>query len=145
LKEALSRISARAGCSEPSYTSVGVAAAGRQEPRADIQVTLYQPQGPTLIDISMIHPCCSTYVAAASQTRGAAAALDDWSKCLAHAGHLRPGHIFVPASVETHGHLGESIMQCIRTLSDIVSPRSLPVTGGGSFLACAPTGTGRGS
>jgi hypothetical protein len=77
-KEALSRISARAGCSartEPSYASLDVAAIGRPGARANIEVTLPPPHGPTLLDISMIHPRCPTYVADASQTRGAAAAL----------------------------------------------------------------------
>jgi hypothetical protein len=59
------------------YTSVGVAAAGRQGALADNEVTLPPPHGPTLLDISMIHPRCATYVAAASRTRGAAAALRD--------------------------------------------------------------------
>jgi hypothetical protein len=138
-KEALTRISARAGCNartEPSYTSVGVAAVGRQGARADIEVTLPPPHGPTLLDISMIHPRCATYVAAASQTRGAAAALRDRDKYRAHAGHLHPGHTFVPASVETYGHLGKPIMRYLRTLSDVASGRSLAVTRG-SFLASA--------
>jgi hypothetical protein len=105
-KEALSRIFARTGCNartEPIYSSVGVAAVGRQGARADIEVTLPPPHGPTLLDISMIHTRCATYVAAASQTRGAAAALRDRDKYRAHAGHLHPGHTFVPASVETYG------------------------------------------
>jgi hypothetical protein len=84
----------------------------------------------------MIHPRCATYVAAASQTRGAAAALRDRDKYRAHAGHLHPGHTFVPASVETYGHLGKLIMRYLRTLSDVASARSLAVTRG-SFLASA--------
>jgi hypothetical protein len=138
-KEALSRISARAGCNartEPSYNSVGVAAAGRQGVRADIEVTLPPPHGPTLMDISMIHPRCATYVAAASQTRGAAAALRDRDKYRAHAGHLHPGHTFVPASFETYGHLSRPIMRYLCTLSDVASARSLAVTRG-SFPARA--------
>jgi hypothetical protein len=139
-KEALSHISARIGCNartEPSYTSVGVAAVGRQGARADIEVTLPAPHGPTLLDISLIHPRCPTYVAAASQTRGTAAALRDRDKYRVRAGHLHPGHTFVPASVETygHGHLGRPIMRHLRTLSDVAS-RSLAVTRG-SFLASA--------
>jgi hypothetical protein len=96
-KEDLSRTSARAGCNactEPTYASVGAAAVGRQEARADIEVTPPPHHGPTLLEISMIHPRCPTYVAAASQTRGAAAALRDRSKYQAHAGHLHPGHTF---------------------------------------------------
>jgi hypothetical protein len=40
------------------------------------------------------------------QTQGAADALRDRSKHQAHAGHLHPGHTFVPASVQTYEHLG---------------------------------------
>jgi hypothetical protein len=104
--------------------------------RADIEVTLPPPHGPALLDISMIHPRCVTYVAAASQTNGAAAALRDRDQYCAHARHLHPGHTFVPASVDTHGHLGRPIMRYLRTLSDVVSARSLAVIRG-SFLASA--------
>jgi hypothetical protein len=138
-KEALSRICARAGCNartEPSYISFGVAAAGRQGARADIEVTLPPPHGPNLLDISMIHPRCTTYVAAASQTRDAAAALHDRNKYRAHAGHLHLGHTFVPASIETYGHLGRPIIRYLLTLSDVALARSLAVTQG-SFLASA--------
>jgi hypothetical protein len=80
------------------------------------------------------HPRCPSYVAVASRTQGAAAALRDRSKHQAHSGHLHPGHTFVPASVETYGYLGKPIMQFLRTLSVVVSARSLAVTRG-SFLA----------
>jgi hypothetical protein len=43
---------------------------------------------------------------------------------------------FVPASVETYGHLGRPMMRYLRTLSDVGSARSLTVTRG-SFLASA--------
>jgi hypothetical protein len=82
----------------------------------------------------MIHPRCATYVAATSQTRSAAAALRDRDKYRAHADYLHPGHTFVPASVETYGHLGRPIMRYLRALSDVTSARSLAVTRG-SFLA----------
>jgi hypothetical protein len=45
-------------------------------------------------------------------------------------------HTFVPASVETYGHLGRLIMRNLRTLSDVASARSLAVTRG-PFLASA--------
>jgi hypothetical protein len=88
------------------------------------------------MDISMIHPRCATYVAAASQTRGAAAALQDRDKYRAHAGHLHPGHTFVPINGETYGHLGRPMMRYLGTLSDVASARSPAVTRG-SFLASA--------
>jgi hypothetical protein len=76
-------------------------AVGGAGQHSDIKVTLPPPHGPTFLDVCMIHPRCSTYIAAASQMPGAAAALRDRSKYRAHAGHLHPGHTFVPASVET--------------------------------------------
>jgi hypothetical protein len=59
----------------------------------------------------------------------------------AHAGHMHPGHTFVPASVETYGHLCRPIMRylCHRMmglLSDVASARSRAVTRG-LFLAGA--------
>jgi hypothetical protein len=65
-----------------------VPAVGRQGARADIEVSLIPLHGPTLLDISMNHPRCASYVAAASQTRGNAAALRDRDKLQADAGHL---------------------------------------------------------
>jgi hypothetical protein len=84
----------------------------------------------------MIHPRCATYVAAASQTIGAPAALRHRDKCRAHAGHLHPGHTFVPASVVMSGRLCRPIMWYLRTLSEVASARSSAVTRG-SFLASA--------
>jgi hypothetical protein len=49
---------------------------------------------------------------------------------------LHPGHTFVPASVETYGHLGRPIMLYLRTQSDIESVRFVAGTRG-SFLASA--------
>jgi hypothetical protein len=85
---------------------------------------------PQLLDISMIHPRCPTYIAAASHARGASAALRDRSKYRTHARHLHRGHTSVPASVETYGHLGKPIMRYLRTLSDVASVHSVAVTPG---------------
>jgi hypothetical protein len=49
---------------------------------------------------------------------------------------VHPGHTFVPASVETYGHLGKPIMRYLRTLSDVALAHSLTVSRG-SFLASA--------
>jgi hypothetical protein len=98
-----------------------------------MQCTLLQG---TLLDVSIIHHRCPTYVATAFQTRGAAAAPHDRSKYRAHASHLHRGHSFVSASVEMYGHLSKHVMRCIRALSDIASTRSLAVAWG-SFLASA--------
>jgi hypothetical protein len=72
---------------EPSCTFVGVAAAGRQSARSDIDVTLRPPYW------SLI---CMIYLAA--QTRGTAAALRDRSKYRVHVGRMHPGHTNVPSS-----------------------------------------------
>jgi hypothetical protein len=97
-------------------------------------VTLPPPCVPPILNTSMIHPCCPTYVAAASLTHSAAATLRDWNKYQAHAGHPRTSHTFVPSSVETLGHLGGHIMRYLRTLSKFMSARSLAVIRS-SFLA----------
>jgi hypothetical protein len=86
----------------------------------------------------MIYRCCPTYVAAASQTLGIAVALCDGSKHCADADHVRPGHTFVPSSVETYLHLGKPIMLCFRTLNDMVTAHSLAIAGGRFSLV--PTG-----
>jgi hypothetical protein len=89
-KEALGRISARGDLNariEPTYTSIGVAAAGRQGARANIELTLTPPRGTTLMNISMIHPCCPTHVVAVFQLQGTAAAVRDRSKYQAYVGH----------------------------------------------------------
>jgi hypothetical protein len=94
-KGARSRISSRASCSvgtEPSYASVGGSALGRQGAQGDIVVTLLPTLSLTLLDISKIHHRCPTYVAAASQTRGAAADLPKKHENRAHVGHRQPGH-----------------------------------------------------
>jgi hypothetical protein len=43
---------------------------------------------------------------------------------------LHPGQSFVPASIETYGHIGRPIMRYLRTISDFASARSLAVTRG---------------
>jgi hypothetical protein len=78
----------------------------------------------------------SIYMLICHPLLGAADALRDRDKYRAHTGHLHPGHTFVPASVETFGHLGRPIMRYLRTLSYVASARSLAVTRG-SFLASA--------
>jgi hypothetical protein len=45
--------------------------------RANLEVTLPPSHGTTLLDVSMIHPRCSTYVATVFQTCDATAALHD--------------------------------------------------------------------
>jgi hypothetical protein len=85
----------------------------------------------------MIHPCCPTYIAAAFEKRGTAAALRVWSKYR----HLRANcnpvtPLCLSASTRTGTSESTSVMQFIHTLSDIASARSLADTQG-SFLASA--------
>jgi hypothetical protein len=118
---------------EPSYTTVGVAAVGSQGACADNEVTY--PHGPSLLDISLIHPRCATYVAAAFQIKGAAAALPDRDKYRAHAGHLHPGDTFVPASVKTYRNLGRPFMRYLCSLRNVAPACSLAVTRGSSLAS----------
>ena len=63
-KDALSRVTARAGYSnriEPGI-EVGTAAPGRAGYRADIEARFPPPLGPTLLDASVTHPRAATYV-----------------------------------------------------------------------------------
>jgi hypothetical protein len=98
--------------------------------------------GPAWLDLSMIHPRCSPFVAAASHLRGATAALCDRRRG-ASTGHMRAictpvTSLCLPASRRTHGHLGKLVTQYIRILGDAVPQRSLVVTRSPFLLV--PTG-----
>ena len=70
-KEALSRVTARAGCSnrvEHGYDEVGTADPGKAGSRADIEAKLPLLHGPTLLDVSLTHPRAATYVTDAQAT-----------------------------------------------------------------------------
>jgi hypothetical protein len=70
--------------------------------RVKVEVTVPPPHGPILLDMTMIHPRCQTYIApSASQATGPNVALHDRSEFRAHVGHLHPGHTFVPACMVT--------------------------------------------
>jgi hypothetical protein len=138
-KAALSRLTSRAGVSnrmEPRYADVGLAAPGRQGARADIHATLPPPYGPTLLDVSIIHPRSSSVIHQAACTRGSAAAFRDRQKYRANTAHQHAGHVFIPASVETYGYLGRPLVGYLRALSDVAACRTVGVTRG-SFLASA--------
>ena len=98
-KEVLSKITARAGCSnrvEPGYNEVGVAARGQAGARADIEARLPPPHGPALLDVSITHLRGTSYVAGAAARQGSAAEKQDHVKRLEHNGHqhgllLHPG------------------------------------------------------
>jgi hypothetical protein len=140
-REALSQISARAGCNVrtgPNYTSVGVAAAGCQGTQADIEVTLPRPHGPTFLDISMIHPRCPTYGRCFPDAgRRCRSAGQEQVPCAC--GTSAPQSHFVLVSVEANWHLRKPIMRYIRSLNHVASVRSR-LSPGGRFLL-VPTGT----
>jgi hypothetical protein len=60
-----------------------------------MEVTLPPPHGPTSLNISMIHPGCSTDIVAASKTHDPDAALRDWRQYRARVRHMHRGHTFV--------------------------------------------------
>jgi hypothetical protein len=103
--------------------------------QADIEATLTPANGPTLLNISMIHPRYLTNVAAASK-RGAPLLLCVTGASTECMQAICLGHTCVPASAATTWHLGKPIMRYVRTMSDIASACSLAVTRG-SLLASA--------
>jgi hypothetical protein len=119
--------SAALGPAEPGLAAPGGAAGGVAPPastrpapvnaRADILVVM--PQTNALhVDVSVTHPAADTYVAAAAEAPGAAAATRDRRK---EAHYLLRGfdHGFelVPFSLETYGRLGEPAMRFLSTLA----------------------------
>ena len=81
--------------------------------------------------MSLTHPRAATYVTDAAATQGSAAAKRD---ALKYRGHNHPGYTFIPASVETYGYLGKSLVHHLNTPSEVAAARGPAVTKG-SFLA----------
>ena len=136
-KDALSRVTARAGCSirvEPGYTEVGMASPGRAGSRADIEPKLPTPHGPTLLGVSLTHPRATTYVTDAAAMQGSAAAKRDSVMYRGNNGHHHPGHTFIPASAETYGYLRKPLVRYLNIVSEVAVARGPAVTKG-SFLA----------
>jgi hypothetical protein len=121
---------------EPRYAEVGQAASSRQGARADIHAALLPPYGPTLLDVPIIHPRSSAYLASAARAQGSAAGFRDRQKFRANSGHQHAGYKFVPASVEPYGYLGKPLVGYLRTFSALAAGRTLGVSRG-SFLASA--------
>jgi hypothetical protein len=138
-KAALSRLVHRAGRSsqlEPAYNAFGLADPAHQRARADVRAFLPPPLGLTLLDVSVTHPRCSSYVHAAAASPGATAASRDQVKYNAMSGHALHGQRFVPASVETYGYLGKPLVQFLSQLSEVAAQKTLGLNQG-SFLASA--------
>jgi Reverse transcriptase (RNA-dependent DNA polymerase) len=84
--------------------------------RGDILLAL--PSALTIVDVSVIHPCASAYVVAASRKEGSAAEVRDQQKRAKYERTDPHGYAFVPLSIETYGRLGKPAMQLLNTLGD---------------------------
>ena len=125
-KDALSRVTAHAAYSnrvEPGY-EVGMAAPGRAGLRTDIEARLPPPHGPALLGIPLTQPRAATYATDAATVQGSAAANRDALKYRGHNGHYDAGYIFIPASVETYGYLGKSLVRYLNTLSEVAASQA---------------------
>ena len=91
------------------------ALANRPESRGDILLVLRD--GLTVADVSVVHPAAPTYVAAAAQTDGSAAAARDQLKRARYQSDDPAAYAFQPLSVETYGRLGKPAMQMLNTLA----------------------------
>jgi hypothetical protein len=122
------RVISRAGCAssaEPPYS--GLAAPGAQHgnargKRGDIITVM--PDGRVLIlDAVVTHPAAASYVAAASQTTGAAAARAERDKGRKYADMAQEdaGYEFVPLAVESYGRLGGAASSFLSSLGDIAA------------------------
>jgi hypothetical protein len=122
LKHIWRRIANRAGVAtsaEPVLRPLrgvqAAAIANRPESRGDILLVL--PDGLTVADVSVVHPAAPTYVAAAAQTDGSAAAARDQLKRARYQSDDPAAYAFQPLSVETYGRMGKPAMQMLNTLA----------------------------
>jgi hypothetical protein len=105
-------------------------------PLPDVQAFLPPPYGITVLNISITHHSCATNVHQAAQRPGATATRRDRDKFRGIEGHALEGQTYVPASVETYGYLGKSLVQFLSQLSEVAAQRTLGLTKG-CFLASA--------
>ena len=136
-KDALSRVTARAGCSnrvEPGYNEMGMAAPGRAGSRADIEASSTTWSNPS--GCVPMHPRAAVYVTDAATMQGSAVAKRDAVKYRGNDGHHHPGLTFVPASVETYAYMGKVSVRYLNTLSEVAAARG-PAVIKRSFLAGA--------
>ena len=88
------------------------------EYRGDILLVL--PEDSLCVaDVSVIHPAAQTYVTAAAQQDGAAAARRDQDKRTKYNRIDSSGYTFYPLSTESYGRLGAPAMQLLNKLADI--------------------------
>ena len=91
----------------------------RPESRGDILIAL--PNALTVADVSVIHPAAPTYVRAAAQTAGSAAANRDQSKRDRYQTADPTGYAFTPLSTESYGRLGQPAMELLSQLGTIAA------------------------
>ena len=116
------RIISRSGTAsslEPAIRALpgarGAAVSARHtDSRGDILLIL--PDGLTVVDISVVHPCASTYVRAARVAGGAALVRDD-AKRAKYETADPAGYAFVPLSHESFGRMGTPAMELLNSLA----------------------------
>jgi hypothetical protein len=89
-------------------------ASARVEARGDIA----GPGGITRVDISITHPLAINTLAAAATTACTAAARREQQKRTTYSRVEPNGYPFVPFSVESYGHIGQSAMNLLHALGD---------------------------
>jgi hypothetical protein len=134
LKNIWRRIANRAGVAtsaEPVLRPLrgvqAAAIANRPESRGDILLVL--ADGITVADVSVVHPAAPTYVAAAAQTDGSAAAARDQLKRARYQSDDPAAYSFQPLSVETYGRLGKPAMQMLSTLASAATNAGVRLRG----------------
>ena len=146
-KEALSRVTARAGCSnrvEPGYNEVDTAGRGRADSRPDIEAKLPLPHGTTLLDMSLTHPRAATDVTDADAIQGSTAAKCDAVKYRGNNGHHHPGHTFIPALLAIYVYLGKPLIRYPNTLSKVAAARPMACREQRCFSGCCTSRNQRG-
>ena len=72
------------------------------------------------MDSSFIHPCADSYLVAGSRP-GGAAALREQQKRNSYDVQLQHPNDFVPAVIESYGHMGEAARRYLGRLADLVA------------------------
>jgi hypothetical protein len=122
LTENWRRIISRAGVAsslEPAIHALpgaraAAVSAGHPDSRGDILLIL--PEGLTVADVTVVHPCAPTYVHAA-RVEGGAAAVRDQAKRARYQTADPNGYAFVPLSHETYGRMGKPAMKLLNSLA----------------------------
>lgn len=114
------RIAHRAGVAtavEPAMSRLRSRDARPTSERGDLLAVLPET-GLVVTDVSVVHPAAQTYVRAASQTDGAAAAARDQAKRLKYGVGTQPtSHGFIPLTTETYGRLSQPAHSFLKTLA----------------------------